>query len=145
MELKEEIMSEIRKIYGAKGYEGLDNWNSVRSPSVWNNLYLDKHKKQEMYEALQASRGLILFEEKTEPPGSSSLNYEKREGDYHCAGCGTKLFESKKKYESGSGWPSFFEAVPGVFETKIDNLIGVLDWDVQSTETSNTFNKLFEF
>ena len=50
MELKEEIMSEIRKIYGAKGYEGLDNWNSVRSPSVWNNLYLDKHKKQEMYE-----------------------------------------------------------------------------------------------
>ena len=36
----------------------------------------------------------ILFEEVTEPPGSSPLNYEKREGDYYCAGCGTKLFES---------------------------------------------------
>ena len=48
----------------------------------------------------------------------------KREGDYCCAGCGTKLFESKSKYESGSGWPSFFEALPNVFETKIDNLIG---------------------
>ena len=66
----------------------------------------------------------ILFKEETEAPGSSSLNYEKREGDYLCAGCGTKLFESNKKYESGSGWPSFFEALPNVFEKKIDNLIG---------------------
>ena len=50
----------------------------------------------------------ILFKEETEAPGSSSLNYEKREGEYLCASCGTKLFESSKKYESGSGWPSFF-------------------------------------
>ena len=66
----------------------------------------------------------ILFEEGTEPPGSSPLNYEKRSGDYHCVGCGTKLFESKSKYESGSGWPSFFVSLPNVFETKIDNLTG---------------------
>tara|TARA_B100001146_G_scaffold106265_1_gene93969 strand:- start:54 stop:419 length:366 start_codon:yes stop_codon:yes gene_type:complete len=66
----------------------------------------------------------ILFKEETEKPDSSSLNHEKREGNYFCAGCGTKLFESSKKYESGSGWPSFFEALPNVFETKIDNLIG---------------------
>jgi peptide-methionine (R)-S-oxide reductase len=66
----------------------------------------------------------ILFEEGTEPPGTSPLNYEKREGDYLCAGCGTKLFESKLKYESGSGWPSFFEALPNVFETKVDNSVG---------------------
>ena len=66
----------------------------------------------------------ILFEEKTEMSGSSSLNYEKRDGSYHCVGCGTKLFESSKKYESGSGWPSFFQALPGVFETKIDTLVG---------------------
>ena len=45
----------------------------------------------------------ILFEEGTEQPGSSPLNYEKREGDYFCVGCGTKLFESNTKYESGSG------------------------------------------
>ena len=66
----------------------------------------------------------ILFEEETEAPGSSPLNYEKRDGDYHCAGCGTKLFESKTKYESGSGWPSFFKALPNVFDTKIYTLIG---------------------
>ena len=66
----------------------------------------------------------ILKQEGTETPGSSVLNNEKREGSYHCVGCGTKLFESKKKYESGSGWPSFYEALPGVFETKIDNSAG---------------------
>ena len=65
----------------------------------------------------------ILLEEGTEPPGTSPLNYEKREGDYYCAGCGTKLFESNKKYESGSGWPSFFESLPNVLETKTENLI----------------------
>jgi len=59
----------------------------------------------------------ILKQEGTETPGSSVLNNEKREGSYHCVGCGTKLFESKTKYESGSGWPSFFEALPNVFET----------------------------
>ena len=73
---------------------------------------------------LTADQKKILFEEGTEPPGTSPLNYEKRDGDYYCAGCGTKLFESKTKYESGSGWPSFFESMPNVFETKIDNLIG---------------------
>ena len=67
---------------------------------------------------------LILFEEGTEPPGSSELNNEKREGSYHCVGCGTKLFESRTKYESGSGWPSFYESLPGVFEEKKDMQIG---------------------
>ena len=66
----------------------------------------------------------ILFRESTEAPGSSPLNYEKREGSYFCANCDTRLFDSNKKYESGSGLPSFYEALPNVFETKIDNLIG---------------------
>ena len=66
----------------------------------------------------------ILHEEGTEAPGSSSLNYEKREGSYYCVGCGTKLFESKTKYESGSGWPSFYDSLPNVIETKTDMDIG---------------------
>ena len=66
----------------------------------------------------------VLFDEGTEPPGSSDLNHEKREGTYHCANCGMKLFESEAKYESGSGWPSFYQSLPEVFELKIDYLIG---------------------
>ena len=66
----------------------------------------------------------VLFHEGTEPPGSSELNYEKREGSYHCANCGTKLFDSNTKYESGSGWPSFFQSLDDVFDTKTDHHIG---------------------
>ena len=66
----------------------------------------------------------VMFEEGTEIPGSSELNFEKREGFYHCANCSEKLFKSYTKYESGSGWPSFFKALPDAFETKTDHLIG---------------------
>ena len=66
----------------------------------------------------------ILFNEATEPPGSSELNNEKREGSYHCVNCDTELFKSNTKYESGSGWPSFYESLPDVFETKTDYHIG---------------------
>ena len=78
------------------------------------------NKKQD----LTSEQKHILHEEGTEAPGSSSLNNEKREGSYYCAGCGTQLFDSQSKYESGSGWPSFFESLPDVFETKTDHLIG---------------------
>ena len=73
---------------------------------------------------LTAEQKSVLFEEETEAPRSSELNNEKREGDYLCVACGAKLFESKSKYESGSGWPSFFKSLPDVFETKTDNLLG---------------------
>ena len=77
-----------------------------------------------MIKDLTTEQKNILFKEETEAPGSSSLNYEKREGNYFCAGCGVKLFESSKKYESGSGWPSFFQALPDVFGTKKDTHTG---------------------
>jgi peptide-methionine (R)-S-oxide reductase len=77
-----------------------------------------------MNKKLTSEQKNILLREDTEAAGSSPLNNEKREGEYFCAACGTKLFDSKSKYESGSGWPSFFESLPNVFETKIDNLIG---------------------
>ena len=73
---------------------------------------------------LSPEQNYILTQEGTEPPGSSSLNNEKREGLYYCAGCNTKLFDSKMKFESGSGWPSFFESLPNVFETKTDHILG---------------------
>tara|TARA_B100000401_G_C52345086_1_gene502916 strand:+ start:133 stop:495 length:363 start_codon:yes stop_codon:yes gene_type:complete len=77
-----------------------------------------------MTDKLTEEQKFILLEEGTEPPGSSSLNNEKRDGSYHCVGCGAKLFESDTKYESGSGWPSFFQSLPNVFETKTDHHLG---------------------
>lgn len=62
----------------------------------------------------------VLRKEGTERAGTSPLNQEKRPGVYACAGCGQPLFRSDAKYESGTGWPSFFEALPGALETKTD-------------------------
>ena len=62
----------------------------------------------------------VLFEEGTERAGSSPLNEEKRAGTFICAACNNPLFASAHKYESGTGWPSFFAALPGAIATKID-------------------------
>ena len=66
-----------------------------------------------------------MFNESTERPFSSALNYEKRKGFFHCANCGAKLFSSKAKFDSGTGWPSFTESLPGAFKTKIDFSFGM--------------------
>lgn len=69
---------------------------------------------------LPPNRFRILFEEGTEPPGSSPLNGEKRDGSFVCAACALPLFDSAKKYESGTGWPSFWDALPGAVGTSKD-------------------------
>ena len=67
----------------------------------------------------------VLFAEGTEYPGSSPLNAEKRPGTFVCAACHTPLFSSQSKYESGSGWPSFWQALPGAVATKADHTLAV--------------------
>ena len=67
----------------------------------------------------------IMFNEGTERAFTSKLLEEKRKGFYHCANCGAKLFASTAKFDSGTGWPSFSEALPGAFKTKIDYSFGM--------------------
>ena len=67
----------------------------------------------------------IMFNEGTERPFTSDLLKEDRKGFYHCANCGAKLFASTSKFDSGTGWPSFSEALPGAFKTKIDYSFGM--------------------
>jgi peptide-methionine (R)-S-oxide reductase len=71
-------------------------------------------------EALPEDRYAVLFEEATERPGSSPLNHEMRTGTYVCAACGQPLFRSEAKFESGTGWPSFTQPLPGSVGTKKD-------------------------
>jgi|SRR5690606_19425110 peptide-methionine (R)-S-oxide reductase len=62
----------------------------------------------------------VLREEATEPAFSSPLNNEKREGIFHCAGCDLPVYSSETKYDSGTGWPSFWESLPNAIGTKED-------------------------
>ena len=77
-------------------------------------------------EALTDEQKNIMFNEGTERPFSSELNNEKRKGFYLCANCGAKLFASTSKFDSGTGWPSFSEALPGAFKTKVDRKFGMV-------------------
>jgi len=65
----------------------------------------------------------ILRQEGTERPFSSALNKEKRTGTFACVACDLVIFESKAKYDSGTGWPSFFDYIPGRLLTKKDTLL----------------------
>jgi peptide-methionine (R)-S-oxide reductase len=76
--------------------------------------------KSEWRKLLTSEQYAVLFEEDTERPFSSRLNDEKREGTYLCAACYLPLFSSKAKFESGTGWPSFYEAIAGRVATKRD-------------------------
>jgi len=69
---------------------------------------------------LTADRYGVLFEEGTERSGSSPLNREKRAGTYVCAACHLPLFASEAKFESGTGWPSFTQPLPGHIDTRKD-------------------------
>ena len=98
------------------------NWKSflpagAQVPSPAEPLKLEK---AEWRKRLPHESYRVLREEATERAGTSPLNDEKRPGIFACAGCGLPLFTSEMKYESGTGWPSFFTTIPGVFEMKTD-------------------------
>lgn len=98
------------------------NWKALLaagSPEVSPDQPL-KLSDEEWRKRLQGESYSVLRKEGTERAGTSPLNGEKRPGVFVCAGCGLPLFTSEMKYESGTGWPSFFTTIPGVFGMKKD-------------------------
>jgi peptide-methionine (R)-S-oxide reductase len=79
-----------------------------------------KKSKEEWRKIVTPDRYRILFDEKTEAAFTSELHNEKRAGTYVCAACHLPLFESAHKYDSGTGWPSFYEPIAGRLATKTD-------------------------
>ena len=86
----------------------------------------------------------VLREHATERPGTSPLNGEKRTGVFDCAGCGTPVYTSETKYESGSGWPSFFAPIPGAVATTVDRSLGMTRTEVHCATCGGHLGHVFD-
>ena len=86
----------------------------------------------------------VLREHGTERPGTSPLNGEKRTGVFDCAGCGTPVYTSEAKYDSGSGWPSFFAPIPGAVATTVDRSLGMVRTEVHCATCGGHLGHVFD-
>lgn len=86
----------------------------------------------------------VLREEATERPGSSALNGEKRKGLFHCAGCDLAAYSSEHKFESGTGWPSFWQSLPGTVGTRDDNSLFMTRTEVHCRRCGGHFGHIFD-
>lgn len=85
----------------------------------------------------------ILREAGTERPYTSPLNKEKRRGTFVCAGCGNELYSSRTKYDSGTGWPSFWKAEPGAVSTSVDYKLGFPRTEVHCADCGGHLGHIF--
>ena len=101
-----------------------------RSPAQWR-------------EKLTRAQYAILREEGTERPYSSPLNEEKRSGTFLCAGCANELYSSRTKFESGTGWPSFYRPLPGAIGTSTDLKLGYPRTEVHCADCGGHLGHVF--
>jgi peptide-methionine (R)-S-oxide reductase len=97
----------------------------------------------EWREALTPQQYKVLRQHGTEPPGSSPLNIEKRDGVFSCAGCGQPLFTADTKFESGTGWPSFFKPLENSVETTTDQTLGMTRVEVHCKKCGGHLGHVF--
>lgn len=113
----------VQKTGGTMSLEELHkNWKDFLADGADVVLSTEplKHSEAEWRQMLTPPQFDVLRREGTEYAFTSPLNDEKRQGVFVCAGCSLPLFTSAMKFDSGTGWPSFFTSIPGVFATKRD-------------------------
>jgi peptide-methionine (R)-S-oxide reductase len=85
----------------------------------------------------------VLRDHATERPGTCALLHEHRPGTFRCAGCGQELFVAERKFESGTGWPSFFDPVPGAIGTTQDTSFGMVRTEVHCSRCGGHLGHVF--
>jgi len=86
----------------------------------------------------------VLREKGTERPGTGEYNKHKEEGVYTCAGCGTPLYKSTTKFDSGCGWPAFFYAIPGAVSRHEDRAMGMTRIEITCTACGGHLGHVFK-
>jgi peptide-methionine (R)-S-oxide reductase len=108
---------------GFAGLAGLLAWRTIGSAGAESSAagaFEIVHSESEWRAMLSPAAYAVLREHATEPPGSSPLDHERRAGTFHCAGCDLPLYASSAKFDSGTGWPSFFEPLADAIGTSTD-------------------------
>jgi len=101
-------------------------FGSDRSTAANRGIIPIVKSDMEWKSALTPEQYRVLRREGTEAPFSSPLNHEHRRGTFACAGCGLALFPSAYKFDSGTGWPSFYDVIATHIETKADHALAVV-------------------
>lgn len=102
------------------------------------------HTDAEWKKILTPEQFYIMREHGTERPGSCALNFEKRAGAFYCAGCGQKLFVSKTKFESGTGWPSFYAPLEDAVGTTQDRSFFMVRTEVHCNKCGGHLGHVFD-
>ena len=138
-------MNDRRAFLGLAGAAGaglmLFGWRSSAAPS---GRFAVSHSPEEWRQILGPQRYAILREAGTERPFTSPLNKEHRKGAFTCAGCGQALFSSATKFESGTGWPSFWRPLPRAIVTRTDRTLGMARTEVLCARCGGHLGHVFE-
>lgn len=86
----------------------------------------------------------VMREHGTERPGSCALDHEKRQGVFTCAGCDQPLFASRQKFDSGTGWPSFFDPLEGAIATSVDRSYGMTRTETHCSRCGSHLGHVFD-
>ena len=102
------------------------------------------YSEAEWRRRLTPAQFAVLRGHDTERPGSSVLNHEKRKGTFLCAGCSTELFPSATKFDSGTGWPSFWRPLPGAIGSSRDFALGYSRTEVHCATCGGHLGHVFD-
>lgn len=125
------ILGSAATFLAARGHAGDGGFEITRAEAEWRAMLSDAEFQ-------------VLREEATERAGSSPLDKETREGLYHCKGCDLPLYASAAKYDSGTGWPSFWESLPDAIGTKPDRKLFFTRTEVHCHRCGSHLGHIFD-
>ncbi len=128
----------------ALGLAPVAAWLGRPSPNLLSNeIFPVKKTNEEWQQSLSPEQYKVLREHGTERAFTSPLNEEKRRGTFACAGCGQELFNSDTKYDSGTGWPSFFKPKDEAVATTVDKSMFMVRTEVHCSRCGGHLGHLF--
>ncbi|NYZ11721.1 peptide-methionine (R)-S-oxide reductase MsrB [Azospirillum sp. RWY-5-1] len=132
-----------RSLFGT-GFGKLSEGLFGRPADSDSTTYPVGKSEEDWRESLSPAQYYVLREHGTERAGTSPLNREKRQGVFACAGCGQALFSAATKYDSGTGWPSFWDPLPGAVGTSVDRKLFQERTEVHCSQCGGHLGHVFD-